>query len=1344
MFKRILLMMAGGVALTMSAQQQKLDGFYYGDASAPTGWEWQSPDSLSYNKEMPHAWFFNFQSEDAARKVLPENSDYWLSLNGEWRFHWVGNPWERPVDFYRTDFDDSAWDKVQVPMNWNVVGIQKDGSQKYGMPVYSNQRVIFQHQVRVGDWKGGVMREPPAHWMTYKNRNEVGSYRRTFTIPANWSGKEVFVNFDGTDSFFYLYVNGRYVGFSKNSRNTASFDITRFINPEGENVMAVEVYRHSDGSFLESQDMFRLPGIFRTVALQAKPKVHASDLQTVPIYDASLVDASLKVKTLVRNLSGEDVKGYTIGYKLFANELYSEKNTPVPGVKGEVAVPFMSKNKEYATAEGVIPIGAVVKKWSAEAPYCYTLVGELKDGAGQVVETFSTTVGFRTVEIRQTAAKDDEFGLPGRYYYLNGKPIKMKGVNRHENNPDRGHAITRQQMEHEVMLMKQGNINHVRNSHYVNDPYWYYLCDKYGIYLEDEANIESHEYYYGEASLSHVEKFRAAHVARNVEMVMQNYNHPSIVIWSLGNEAGPGKNFVAAYEAIKGIDEQMRPVQYERNNDIVDIGSNQYPSIGWVRGAVKGNYNMKYPYHISEYAHSMGNAAGNLIDYWNAIESTNHFIGGAIWDWVDQAINNYDPVTGDRYWGYGGDFGETDNPNDGMFCMNGIMRPDLTPKAQYFEVKKVYQNVGVAMNSVVAGNIVIFNKNYFESLADYDIMVSLWKDGRKVDEKPLTGTPLSLKAREHQSYALPFDLSELAPDAEYFVKVQFLLKADKPWAKKGYVQMEEQLLLQDNALLPALEVQKTKDNKVAAVEASDVITVSGKGFEVKFSKSDGSICALSYGGNAVIKPGCGPKLDAFRAVVDNDNWAWNTWAQKGLHNLKHKASDAKVLKGKNGEVIITFSVTSQAPCGAQLRGGSSGRYQLVDNATAFGPDDFKFMSNEVYTVYPDGSIELRSAISSNESNVVLPRIGYALELPSEYNRFTYYGRGPENNYNDRLTGSFIEQYSRPVSEMGIMLPKPQAQGNREDVRWCAVTNVEGNGVCFVADGKMSASALPWSQKELLFAPHPYQLPKSSGTHLHLDAKVTGLGGNSCGQGGPLNEDRTFAGSYNFGFIIRPIVASDFDAKVGVSGSGEVPISVSRNRVGKVTLSSPQEDRVIMYNVNGGKAQQYTEPFSMREGGTLKAWYKDNKRMEAVQTFDKIESVPLQVVFCSSAEPGEGDANNLVDGDLGSIWHTAYGVTLTKYPHWINFDAGEVRNMKGITYTPRQNGGNGDVKDYEISVSQDGKNWTKVHSSAFPNRKGQQRVEFSSPVMARYIQFKALSEQHGQEYASGAEFGLLAE
>jgi len=1330
------------------ADNRPMPGFRYDrNVTAPTGKEWEDPTMPALNKERPHAWFFSFADEKQALNVLPESSPYWKSLDGEWSFNWVGNPGERPTDFYKTNYDISGWDKVQVPMNWNVVGIQKDGTQKYGTPIYTNQRVIFQHQVAVGDWKGGVMREPRKDWPTYKHRNEVGSYRRTFTVPAEWDGREVYLNFDGVDSFFYLYINGRYVGFSKNSRNLASFDISPYL-VKGENTVAVEVYRNSDGSFLESQDMFRLPGIFRTVALTAKPKVQVRDVVAIPDFDANLVNASLNITASVANLTKKDVKGLRVDYKLYEKALYGEATTPVKGAEASVPV-AVNKNGE-TDAKVVLQAGALVKKWSAEAPWRYVLVGELKDAKGRVLETFSTVVGFRKIEIKETDAADDEFGKAGRYYYLNGKPIKMKGVNRHETNPERGHAITREQMEREVMLMKRANINHVRNSHYSNDPYWYYLADKYGIYLEDEANIESHQYYYEKESLSHVPEFRDQHVSRNLEMVHATVNHPSVCIWSLGNEAGPGKNFVDAYNAIKEFD-KSRPVQYERNNEIVDMGSNQYPSIGLTEYIAQGtDKGIKYPFHISEYAHSMGNAVGNLVDYWNIIESNNFIMGGAIWDWVDQAIYNYTP-DGTRYWGYGGDFG--DKPNDGMFCMNGVMRPDLTPKGQYYEVKKVYQNVGVTGVDTRAGRIEIFNKNYFTNLAGYDIRWSLYADGRPVEgmiNRPLTETRLTLGPRERKNYTLDYGNYRFDPTKEYFVKIQFLLAEKQPWADKGYVQMEEQLPVSEAS--PAPSVASAQQGRVAqpTVEGN-LVKVSGKGYEMTFDKLTGRLHSLNYGGQTVIKPGFGPKLDAFRARTDNDNWMDYRWPQLGLHNLKDKATAFAQQISKDGTLRLSFTVESQAPYGGRDYYSNRDRnpetvYKIVDDKSKpFGPDDFKFTTNQIYTVYPDGSVELQSYITSNNAQVQLPRIGYAMELPKELNRFAYYGRGPVNNYRDRKTGQFVEAHEGLVGEQDIMLPKPQSMGNREDVRWCALTNAQGNGVAFVADGQMSASALPWSALELMGAAHPHQLPASTATHLHLDAKVAGLGGNSCGQGGPLKPDCVKGEGYRFGFLIRPVTKGQTASATKVSLAGGRPIAMTRGEDEKLSFVSPDANRTIVYRINGGKPQEYKAPVPFRDGGKVEAWYKDNKAAVATQTFHKIENVPLSVLFCSSQETGETGIEHAVDNDPSTFWHTMYSVTVAQYPHWVDFDANGTKLMKGFVYVPRQDGPNGRIKDYEIYVSQDGKNWgSPIAKGAFPNGTKQQRIDFAQPVRARYIRFKALSSQNGQDFASAAEFQLIAD
>ena len=1306
MNRSYLLLLAGMLCAPAAWADGTLGGYFYQQQEAPTGWEWQSPDSVAVNKLQPHAWFFSFRNIDEARKVLPENSSYWKSLDGMWKFHWAPNPDERPKDFFRTDYDVSKWDDIKVPMNWNMAGLQRDGKNKYGDPLYSNQRVIFQHSWQpMNDWKGGVMRTPPKDWMTYRNRNEVGSYRRTFSVPADWKGQEIYLNFDGVDSFFYLYINGKYVGFSKNSRNLAEFNITPYLNKEGEeNTVAVEVYRHSDGSFLESQDMFRLPGIFRTVALTAKPQVQVRDFKAIPDLDETYSNAKLHITAQLQNLSKKAIKGYTIQYSLYANRLYSDENTLLSGVTASAKLAGKLNAKGEIELEATLDAANKVNLWSAEAPHRYTLVGELKDGKGRTVQTFSTFVGFRKVEIKETPAEKDEFGLAGRYYYLNGQPIKLKGVNRHENNVQAGHTVSREQMEHEVFLMKRGNINHVRNCHYPDAPYWYYLCDKYGIYLEDEANIESHQYYYGKQSLSHVPEFRNAHIARNMEMVHATVNHPSVVIWSLGNEAGPGKTFVDCYNAIKAYD-TSRPVQYERNNDIVDMGSNQYPSIAWVQGAVQGKYKLKYPFHISEYAHSMGNACGNLIDYWDAIESTNFFMGGAIWDWVDQALDKQDPATGKTYWAYGGDFGKDNKPNDGMFCMNGIMRPDLTPKAQYFEVKKVYQNVGVKAIDMKQGQIEIFNKNYFEPLKNYQIVWSLYKDGVCVKKnQPLQGAKNIVGPREKGIYTLPYDYASLDANSEYFVTVQFLLGKDMPWAKKGYPQMEEQLRVKgaDVAAPSIAAVAKNgKAMKYQLDKAAKRANITGENFQVAFDLNTGAIYSLKYGNQEIIKDGNGPKLDAYRAPTDNDAGIGyhNAWFKNGLYDLQHVVKSWTITPNKkDGTYKLDFTVESQGKEGCDVNYGNRDRdpescYNFEKNKRTLTDADLKFTSRQIYTIYKDGSIEMQSAIGANRSKVILPRIGYSMVLPSELNQYDYYGRGPVNNYNDRKTSQFIGWYHSPVAEQGIMLPKPQAQGNREEVRWCAVTNSQQQGVVFISDSTMSASALPWSQQELTLAAHPYQLPKSSGTHLHLDAKVTGLGGASCGQGGPLTPDQVRSTPTTFGFIIRPAVKSELPNLVKVSATGREMV------------------KDIMQQM------------------------KQNQ-----------QNTGLQIAFASSQEPDEGDAAYLVDGDPSTIWHTMYSITLAKYPHWVDFDAGKQKVIKGFTYLARQDGSlNGCIKDYEIYVSNDNKTWGEpVAKGSFEKTAKLQKVMFGKPVKARYVRLRALNEQSGQDYASGAEFTLVTE
>ncbi len=1310
------------------------EGYSYGQATAPTGNEWQSPMSLGYNKLPARALFNSFANTTEARQVLPEKSSFYRSLDGEWRFHFAKNPDERPKDFFRMGFDDSNWDRLQVPVSWNIAGLQKDGSLKYGVPIYVNQWVIFKYEIKPGDWKKGVMREPPKHYTTYNYRNEVGSFRRSFDIPANWDGQEIFLNFDGVDSFFYLWVNGQYVGFSKNSRETARFDITRYA-VRGKNEVAVEVYRSSDGSFLEAQDMFRLPGIFRNVSVTATPKVHIADMQAIPSYNAH--KGTLNITTILQNLTNKNAKDLHIRWSLYRNKLYSDEN--------ELALTFDTPTKTLCGKNGQVDIHHTLTlnnaaAWTAEQPNVYVLVGELMSGK-KVLQTISTQTGFRSVEIKDTPASEDEFGLAGRYYYINGKTLKLKGVNRHDTNPLTGKVVSREQMESEIMSMKRANINHVRTAHYSNDPYFYYLCNKYGIYLESEANVESHEYFYGEASLSHVPEWRPAHVDRVMTMARALVNNPCVVIWSLGNEAGPGHNFVTAYDSLKRFD-TSRPVQYERNNNIVDMGSNQYPSIEWTRNAVKGKMNIKYPFHISEYAHSMGNAVGNLIDYWDAIESTNYFMGGAIWDWIDQSMYNY-TKDGTRYLAYGGDFGDT--PNDGQFVMNGIIFADETPKPQYYEVKKVYQYIGTTWADQANGVLDIFNKNYYtDDLTSYDAAWTLTADGQIVKQGSLTLG--SVAPRTHKQVKIDGLYDGLDAGKEYLLHITYKLKHDEPWAKAGFIQAEEQLTVQAAQARPQLAVNGT----VEMGNAKDGrLQLSGNNFTATFDLTKGTIYNLAYSGKTIIPDGCGPELNAFRAWVSNDIWAYEAWYANGLNNLQHKCSGYKVHRNSNGSVSIAFDVVSQAPYSYRLEGSYSNKKKVVaQQDKPFGKEDFSFSSQVVYTVYADGSIESQSAITSNKPSLALAKLGYTIKLPKRLPRLDYYGRGPVDNYPDRKTGQMIGIYHQnDVDKEFVDFPKPQDTGNHQDTRWVSLTDGTGQGAIFIAKDRMSFSALPWSDNALAVANHPHELGKSDTTFLHIDMAVTGLGGNSCGQGAPLMHDRVMATNHTFGYVIRPTASHDANAlsqAADISLNGVTPLTVARDAEGKVTIMSENPTAEIYYTVgNSKKAQKYVGSIDMRNGGTVKAWAKGAEWLTTTQTFNRTEAIPLKVVHASSVESGEGDADHLVDGNPDTYWHTMYSVTVANYPHWVDFDCGTAKVIKGFTYLPRQDSNNGNIKKYSIQVSDDGKNWSApVAEGNFDKDRKEKNITLDKPVKARYVRFTALSEQTGQDFATGAEFKVL--
>ncbi|HKG13760.1 MAG TPA: glycoside hydrolase family 2 TIM barrel-domain containing protein, partial [Pyrinomonadaceae bacterium] len=707
--------------------------------------DWENPRVFAINKEPAHATLTPYADERAALDADSKPSVFVRPLDGAWKFHWSRRPEERPADFYKPDFDANAWREIRVPSNWEMEG--------YGTPIYSNITYPFKRDAP------RVTEEPPREWTAYKERNPVGSYRRTFEVPAEWAGRQIFLTFGGVSSAFYVWVNGERVGYSEDSRLPSEFNVTSYIRP-GANLVAVEVYRWSDGSYMEDQDFWRMSGIFRSVRLVSRAPLHVRDFYARTTLDAAYRDATLKLKVELKNSSERDAHA-TVEAKLL-------------DAHGRAAFRALTK-----TADATRQSGAALEfeqkvsnplKWSAEEPNLYTLLLTLKGAGGRVLEVIPWRVGFRASEIRD-----------GQLLF-NGKPIVIKGANRHEHDPDTGQVVTRERMVQDIKLMKQHNLNAVRTSHYPNVEEWYDLCDRLGLYVLDEANIESHGYGANdEQRISAGEDFREAHVSRVSGTIERDKNHPSVFIFSMGNEAGYGRNFVAARGWAKGHYPEFILSYESGDSRHADVFSPMYTKPQdllpqWEK------YGQGKPQFLVEYAHSMGNSDGNLPEYWAEIESHRQLHGGFIWDWVDQGIRRKD-ADGREFWAYGGDFGDV--PNDDNFCTNGLVLPDRTPHPTILEVKKVYQYVKVEPVDLAAGRVRVRNKYLFRDLSFLGGTWRLEENGALLQSGALP--PLKTAPGASEELTLAVRRPRLKHDAEYFLKVTFALAADEPWARKGHV-----------------------------------------------------------------------------------------------------------------------------------------------------------------------------------------------------------------------------------------------------------------------------------------------------------------------------------------------------------------------------------------------------------------------------------------------------------------------------------------------------------------------------------------------------------------------------
>ena len=1032
--------------------------------------DWENPDVNSRNREPIGCTRMPFPDAEAARTQPREASPWFQSLDGNWKFHWVPKPADKPSGFQDPSFDVSGWKEIPVPSCWELEG--------YGIPIYTNVKYPFPA-------------DPPN---LPKDDNPVGSYRRTFTVPSVWAGREVFLQFRGVYSAYYVWVNGQEVGYAEDSKLPSEFNITKYLKP-GENTLAVEVYRWSDGSYLEDQDYWRFSGIFRPVCIYSTAPVQLRDFWAKSDLDAACKDATLTVSANVRNLGAATASGYSV-----EATLYDPAGKPVgPTLK-------MPVGGTARGAETVVTASAPVAdplKWTAETPNLYRMVVVLKDAKGKVVEADACNHGFRKIEI-----KDGVF-------MINGMAVKVKGVNRHEHDMHHGRTISVEGMIQDIKLMKQCNMNIVRTCHYPNREEWYDLCDQYGLYVMDEANIESHGMGYEmNRSLGNNPAWKASHVERTVRMVQRDKNHPCVTFWSLGNEAGPGCNFEASSAAIREID-RSRPIHYERYNQVADIHSEMYHRIpDMLKYAKSGE---KKPFFLCEYSHSMGNSTGNFQDYWDVIEGNPIFMGGCIWDWVDQGLVKkfsdprgitQPPSSADKYLGhgiavkpapnfkedwymaYGGDYG--DRPTDWNFCCNGLMRADRTPSPATAEVKKVYQYVKVTPVDLAGGTVSVLNKYDFVSTA---FLKAAWKvesDGKVVEEGDL-GT-LDIAPHAKLEVSIPFHKPAApVPGAEYWLTVSFALKDATLWADAGYVVAWDQMELPWKAGAPAAVAAKSLP-KVELEKTKDRFEAVGEGFSVAVGKKSGLIESYVVDGKELL---AGPFTPNFwRAPTDNDN---GNGAPKRLacwRDAGGNRKDVKV-KAKAADGAVVFEVSAKiAPADAAL--------------------------NHTYTVYGNGDVVVDMAIAPEGKAPEMQRFGMQAAIAADLNRMQWYGRGPQENYWDRKTGAAVGVYSSTVEELVHPYVEPSEMGNQTDVRWVAMTDGKGRGLMAVGMPLVCTSAWPFSMEDLENASHVCELPRRDFVTFNVDLGQTGVGGDDSWGARTHEEYTLFCKPYEYQFRLVPL------------------------------------------------------------------------------------------------------------------------------------------------------------------------------------------------------------------------------
>ena len=1011
--------------------------------------DWENPRVTGRNKRPGHVPLLPYPNVATALEGDSALAPSFANLSGEWRFHLAPNPRSTPDEFQAVGFGDSAWDRVSVPGNWQLQG--------HDRPIYTN----VQYPIPIDD-----LPKVPA------DDNPTGCYRSWFKVPEAWAGHRVFLCFEGVSSAFYLWVNGREVGYSQGSRLPAEFDITPYVASGGENLLAAKVIRWSDGVYLEDQDFWHLSGIFREVHLRAVPSVHICDYRVQTPSDSRYQDATLGLTVSVRNEGNNDISGMRVEASLFDAEQTPVFESPPyqtfelgRGQSLDVAIPH--------------PVSSPVK-WSDEQPYLYTLVLALKDEEGRTLQAESTRVGFRQVEVT-----DGQI-------CVNGMPIVIRGVNRHEHDPDRGHAVTVESMVQDIRLMKQHNINAVRTAHYPNDPQWYDLCDRYGIYVFDEANIESHGV---NDQLTKDPEWDHAFLERTVRMVERDKNHACVICWSLGNESGYGPNHDLIADWVHEND-PTRPVHYHPAKDapIVDVLGPMYPTVDTIIQMATDPGDTR-PIVMCEYAHSMGNSTGNLKEYWDAIASHNRLQGGFIWDWVDQGIRQTTDE-GVEWFAYGGDFG--DEPNDANFCINGLVSPDRAPHPGLLEYKKILEPVHVEAVNLLYGRLEVHNRRQVSDLSDLAVSWTLAADGEVLQSGSLPA--LATPPGTHEPLLVPFDRPDPQPSTEYWLTLSFTLAEDASWAPKGHEVAWAQFQL-PLEFAPGVSPGTGPDDRAKLSESPREIRISGNGFDYAWEKPSGRLNSIHAQGREMLLSGPEPNL--WRAPTDNDANTWGeqkaaiNWIEAGLDRIEEK--------------IESFGVEHRSE--DVIRIGTRSRLFATDTSTELS---WKI----VYSVFASGDILLDAYLRTVSELPPLPRVGLRLVLPESMHSLAWYGRGPHETYSDRKLGARIDVYGGTVDEQHFPYITPQENGNKAEVRWMALTDKAESGLLVVGRPLMNASAHHNSASDLTEARHTHELTHRDEVYLNLDYAQCGLGNGSCGPG-VLPKYLLDAGDYRFQFRLKP-------------------------------------------------------------------------------------------------------------------------------------------------------------------------------------------------------------------------------